>query len=90
MNGSFYIALGRTLFEAFYGTVQVHKQLVTKRQREMRDRNKGRKDDVGEELSEGSKFLVYELKKADKGILSKLAAWWTEPHVLAPKMSTFT
>lgn len=36
MNGSFHKALGITPFEAYYGTMQVYKDLVTKRQQEMR------------------------------------------------------
>lgn len=54
--------------------MQVHRQLVILQQRELRERNKGRKNVKREELVEGNKILVYEFEKADRGILGKLAA----------------
>lgn len=87
MNGSFHKALGRTPFEAFYGTVQVHRQLVTKRREDMRKRNEGRREVVQNDLQEGSRVLVYEFENADRGRLEKLAAMWTDPHVIEPQRS---
>lgn len=74
IGGSFHKASGRTPFEAFNAIMQVHNQLILKRQKEMRDRNGGRRDIVRGDLHEGNRVLVYEFENANRGRLGKLVA----------------
>lgn len=46
MNGGHRKTLGMTPYEAFYGTMEVHKQLVTQRSKQMKVQNDGRRMDV--------------------------------------------
>lgn len=51
INGNYYMALGRTPFEAFYRTSRVHQLLLKKREEEVKRRNEGKKAVAGHDLT---------------------------------------
>lgn len=88
LNGRYHHALGMTPFEAYYGTLQVHEDLVSLRKRQKDKINEGKKEVGRGEQFQGNCVLVYEFEQLDRGRLGKLATKWTGPHCLGNKVST--
>lgn len=89
LNGRYHHTLSMTPFEAFNGTMHIHRQLVQRREKRQRERNEGKRMRGEEaEFNSRDKVLVYEFEQLDRGRLRKLASRWTGPHVLRDQKST--
>lgn len=83
--------LGMTPFEAFYGTRQVHGELVMRRDKQMKMHNKNKRMVVEPmSLPTENRVLVYEFELMDRGRLGKLAVQWASPHGLGEKKSAMS